>query len=157
MVFILYFPFLFSTSADTVFPFTRNMHSFLGCAIFLQQLCFSLEDSFLPEFPPHTKSFIKYNLFQRCTICQVHPPVIYSYKRRTLLQDADIWHNSICLPNRLPLQKVHSSTRNILFTRFILLAGVFPLVSFPLHHFFLKVLFGSQIAETACDKASTSD
>lgn len=40
-----------------------------GLCHILQQPRFSLEDSFLPEFPPHTKSFIKCNLFQRCTSC----------------------------------------------------------------------------------------
>lgn len=60
-------------------------------------------------------------------------------------------------PESIFLYKEH------LVCKVYLLAGVFPLVSFLLHCifllllFFLKVLFGSQIAETACDKASTSD
>lgn len=91
----------------------------------------SLEISFLPEFPPQTKSFIKHNLFQRYTICQVHPPSdLFLY----LLLYLEIL--PICLPKSPSLQKVPPSAKNILFTRSVLLAGVFPLVSFPLHHFF---------------------
>lgn len=141
------------------FPFTSNRRIPLWAVLYscsnyvaLWRIHFSL-NSHPTQSPLSSITFSEDAPFAKC-ILQWSIPIKGGL---TLLQDTGIWHNPICLPNRLPLQKVHSSARNILFTRFILLAGVFPLVSFPLHHFFLKVLFGSQIAETACDKASTSD
>lgn len=129
------------------------MHSSLACVIFWQQLPFPLwrfhfSLSSHPRQSPLPRTFSKDAPLAKCILHPICSSITGGFSARC---------GHLTYSPFVFLQKVSPSARNILFTGFILLAGVFPLVSFPLHHFFLKVLFGSQISETACDKASTSD
>lgn len=133
---------------------------FLGTDAFLSGLCYilaaitlpSMEVSFLPEFPPQTKSFTK-NLFQRCTTCQVHPPSdLLLYNRRLFCK---MWALDI-LPICLPSESISFCKEHFVY-RVYFVSRCIPTSKFSSAPFFLKVLFGSQISETACDKASTSD
>lgn len=129
------------------------MHSSLACVIFWQQshflLCrfhFSLS-SHPRQSPLPRTTFSKDAPLAKCII-----HLICSSNRRLFCKMWALDMLPICLPSEsISFCKEHFVYRVYFVSRCI------PTSKFSSAPFFLKVLFGSQIAETACDKASTSD